>query len=188
METGSPLPRRCGDRCCKGDLPGDFKVTGTIRGACAAKYQFQPNVTGCSYDEVTRGQILGYLEAESSGVLVVGDSMLRQFYLRFIMMLRGQSRLLDHHLQSHAQYRICPEGDMYRVSGNTANESSIDFDNEFLQVSPPRACIYSLYVSISRYILTADNVFLSQCVLLRFAFLCVGKYLQRVCLITETKN
>jgi hypothetical protein len=101
--TARAPPPPCGARCCRPDHEGDFSPAGEVPGAPGVpRHAFQPTDAACRYGEVTRGQLLRWLRQRGAHVAVLGDSMMRQAFLRLVMMLRGQTRLLDYHLHSHA--------------------------------------------------------------------------------------
>jgi hypothetical protein len=105
-------------RCCSADLEGEYLSNGTLPTG-AARYVFQPTSPAkCRYAEMTRGQVLHLLEGGGGGGLltVFGDSMLRQAFLRLVLMLRGQHRLLDFAVHANSQYFTCDEADAFRIS------------------------------------------------------------------------
>lgn len=57
------------------------------------------------------------------------------------MMMRGQQRLLDYHLHTHAQYSVCKEADVFRIATNSANLTAGAPNNEHLKV---RRLLYNL--------------------------------------------
>jgi hypothetical protein len=122
MHRGIPSP--CGGRCCDSTLLGKF-----ITNPNHSRYSYQPLESDCEYDEITRGQLLHYLHLIDGPITVIGDSMMRQFFLRLVMMMRGQERLLDYHIRTHVQYHVCKEADSFRIcsptpDGSTGQESS----------------------------------------------------------------
>ena len=125
MSTVRHGPRSCGTRCCRPDHDGNFVNIGPLKGRQTDRYEYQPKDSSCRYEEIGRGQVLHYLHSRGSPVAVMGDSMMRQFFLRLVMMIRGQKRLIDYHQHSHAQYSVCREADMFRISTSIANESSV---------------------------------------------------------------
>lgn len=105
-----------GDRCCTADLGGRYIINGSVTGG-ATRYVYQPVPPAtCTYAEVTRGQLLAALEKARGPLVVFGDSMMRQLYLRLIMAMRGQHRLVDYAIHSHAQYLTCDVADAFRLS------------------------------------------------------------------------
>jgi len=97
----------CGEgRCCRGDHKGDFVVKGRAPGGKYDRFVFEPEDSECRYGEVGRGQILHYLRSRNSPIVVVGDSMMRQFFLRLVTMMRGQKRMMDYHQHAHAMYAV----------------------------------------------------------------------------------
>lgn len=134
MSTRRAVPSPCGPRCCRADHAGDFAHKGSIHATNASAYEFQPIDNKCHYESISRGQILHYLHARGAILAVVGDSMMRQFFLRLVMMMRGQQRLLDYHLHTHAQYYVCSEVDVFRLARGSSNTSRASVDMEFLKV------------------------------------------------------
>ena len=49
----------------------------------------------------------------NTDIVVAGDSMMRQFYLRFLQQLRGQRRIFDYRVHTHAKYAFCDEMDVF---------------------------------------------------------------------------
>lgn len=125
MSTVRHGPKPCGERCCRSDHEGDFINIGPVRGRKNDRYSYQPTDSTCKYEELGRGQLLHYLHSRGSPIAVMGDSMMRQFFLRLVMMIRGQKRLIDYHQHAHAQYLVCREADMFRISTSVSNESSV---------------------------------------------------------------
>jgi len=108
----------CGARCCSADLTGKYILNGNLSTG-APRYVYQPAAPEtCRYEEVTRGQLMKVLEELDAPLVVFGDSMLRQAYLRLVMMMRGQERMLDYAVHTHAQYLACDEADAFRVSSD----------------------------------------------------------------------
>jgi hypothetical protein len=135
MSRAGPSP--CGARCCRPDHDGDFTPFGAIPGIGTPRHTFQPTDAQCRYAELSRGQVLHYLRTHGSDVVVAGDSMMRQFYLRLVMMMRGQPRLLDYHLHAHAQYAVCGEADAFRISAPSSNASHINPDFSYMNNRVP---------------------------------------------------
>ena len=155
MSTHRGGPSPCGERCCRPDHKGDFEKDGTVPGYNSTRYIFQPSDNDCRFDEISRGQVLHYLNTRGAPLLVIGDSMMRQFFLRLVMMMRGQQRLLDYHLHTHAQYSICKEADVFRIATNSANLTEGAPNNDHLKVStrkhPP--IIYSyVFIILCKFI------------------------------------
>lgn len=46
--------------------------------------------SGCEYFQYTRGEVLEYFQAEATDILVVGDSFMRQLFVRLTHLMRGQ--------------------------------------------------------------------------------------------------
>jgi hypothetical protein len=139
MTTTKRGPSQCSSgRCCRGDHIGDFTETNIIPGTNNARqYEYQPTDNACRYQPISRGQILHYLHSRGSPLVVIGDSMMRQFFLRLVMMMRGQQRLLDYHLHAHAQYAVCHEADAFRISTSSSNISGVAPNNAYLQAKAP---------------------------------------------------
>jgi hypothetical protein len=72
------------------------------------------------------------MRSRNSPVVVAGDSMMRQFFLRLVMMMRGQKRLVDYHQHAHAMYAVCREADVFRLSTNNRNETSVSPNDGYL--------------------------------------------------------
>ena len=135
MSTRRAHPSPCGQRCCRADHEGAFANRGLcIYGTNASVYDFQPIDNTCRYQSISRGQVLHYLHARRAIITVIGDSMMRQFFLRLVMMMRGQQRLLDYHLHTHAQYFVCREADAFRLATGSSNTSRASVDMEYLKV------------------------------------------------------
>lgn len=137
MNTIRRGPSQCGRRCCRGDHAGDFIEKDHVPGTNAVQYMFQPTDNDCEYEPISRGQILHYLHIRGSPLVVIGDSMMRQFFLRLVMMMRGQEHLLDYHLHAHAQYAVCYEADSFRISTSSSNITAGSPSNEHLKVKAP---------------------------------------------------
>ncbi len=128
----------CGEgRCCRGDHEGDFAVTGRV-GNKYDRHVYEPTDSSCRYAEIGRGQILHYLRSRNSPIVVAGDSMMRQFFLRLVTMMRGQARMVDYHQHAHAMYAVCREADVFRMSTNNSNSTSVSPNDEHLidKISP----------------------------------------------------
>lgn len=126
-------------RCCRSDFTrGLFSPHGSIPGAeTAQRYSYQPIDTNCEYANITRGQVLHALRRYGSPLVVFGDSMMRQLFLRLVFLMRGQQRLLDPHLQTHAQYLVCKEADAFRVFQASPSGSLSDMTSDDLFVGLP---------------------------------------------------
>jgi hypothetical protein len=85
----------CGEeRCCSTSSPGSFTPDGTYPNG-AQRFSYQPLAPeSCRYSSYTRGQVMATLESIKAPLVVIGDSMMRQLFLRLVMMMRGQQRLL----------------------------------------------------------------------------------------------
>ena len=84
---------------------------------------FEPNDSTCRFKEISRGQVMRFLATHNSSFLIIGDSTMRQLTLRMIAMMRGQRRVLDYHIHTHAQYQVCRESDFLRLAANNANNA-----------------------------------------------------------------
>jgi len=82
------------------------------------RLQFEPTDSTCRYKEISRGQVMRFLALHNSSFVVVGDSTMRQAFLRMVAMMRGQQRLVDPHVHTHAQYQVCREVDFLRLAAN----------------------------------------------------------------------
>lgn len=130
MSTKSVNPSPCGSRCCRADHhSGVFEVNVVNEMTFST---FQPSDNECRYESVTRSQVLRYLGIRGSPIVVIGDSMMRQLFLRLVFMMRGQQRLLDYHLHTHAQYLVCNEADAFRLAIGSPNMSRASVDIEYL--------------------------------------------------------
>ena len=88
-------------------------------------------------------QVLQFLQAEQMDILVAGDSMMRQLYVRLVHMMRGARRVLDYHIHTPGSYSVCAEADRFRMSPVNANRSVESFkklDLDYLEVRS--ACYY----------------------------------------------
>ncbi len=138
MTTDRSSVSPCGEgRCCRGDHEGDFAVAGHV-GKKYDRHVFEPTDSTCRYAEINRGQILHYLRSRNSPIVVVGDSMMRQFFLRLVTMMRGQTRMVDYHQHAHAMYAVCREADIFRMSTNNSNSTSVSPNDKHLieKISP----------------------------------------------------
>ena len=122
-------------RCC-GQHPGHYVLNPGNKTLLDGpnRYDYVPNApVKCTYSQFTRGQVLFALQQlQGAPLAVVGDSMMRQVMLRLVMMLRGQQRLLDYKIHTHAQYFVCNEADAFRLSTNNPQVSNTTFDPEYL--------------------------------------------------------
>ena len=120
-------------RCCSPPTsPGVFHVDGTVPTIDATRYSFQPADDSCTYDDFTRGQVVHLLESfHGAPLVIVGDSMMRQAFLRLVMLMRGQERTLDYKIQTHAMYHMCDEADAFRLS--TQSDDMTKYDPDHLQ-------------------------------------------------------
>lgn len=149
----TPVPQ-CGSRCCRADLNGAFQLPSTVNDTLGLDlrrvYQpFSPTNTApgttttalsgpstpagvCQYADINRAQMLQYLRSTNTGILIVGDSMLRGMYLRFLKLMRGGSRFIDPRIQTHFMYRLCSNADAYRFSYNNGKPFSADPQLDYL--------------------------------------------------------
>ena len=51
-------------------------------------------------------QVLDFFQSRSTDVLVTGDSMMRQLFIRLAHMMRGTRRVMDYHVHAHASYAV----------------------------------------------------------------------------------
>jgi hypothetical protein len=105
-------------RCCRTDHVGRFAPGGGSAAAADAPPAFQPKDSTCRYAALSRGQLMRYLASGPQALLFIGDSGMRQLFLRLVAMMRGQARPLDFHLHTHASYRVCREADFLRLAAN----------------------------------------------------------------------
>lgn len=52
---------------------------------------FEPD-SGCRYAQYTGSEVLEHFQGSSTDILVVGDSFMRQLFVRLVHLLRGQVR------------------------------------------------------------------------------------------------
>lgn len=57
----------------------------------------------------------------NTDIVVAGDSMMRQFYLRLLHQLRGRRRLFDYRVHTHAKYTHCEEADAFESAEYMSN-------------------------------------------------------------------
>lgn len=152
MSQSSSPPPSCGSRCCRTDHKGEFKKqefreeSATVEDAFSSslltvledeksppKFTFQPTDSSCKFNDINRGQVMQLLSAHSTPLVVMGDSTMRQLYLRLIAMMRGESRLVDYHIHTHAQYKVCRQVDYLRLSANSAEKKISPSDSWFLR-------------------------------------------------------
>ncbi|KAH7623878.1 hypothetical protein NADE_008693 [Nannochloris sp. 'desiccata'] len=128
----------CGaERCCAASSPGAFLPDGTFANG-AQRFSYQPLLPEtCRYTPMTRGQIMATLEGINAPLVVIGDSMMRQLFLRLVMMMRGQERLLDYRLHTHAQYLLCDDRDAFRISANSKSGESGSYNITYLREKIP---------------------------------------------------
>jgi hypothetical protein len=149
------LPPPCGARCCRTAHVGAFspfddpqeatQPASTSAAALSAKLlqappprlEFQPTDSSCRYKLISRGQLMRYLAHHNSSLLFVGDSTQRQLFLRLVAMLRGQPRLVDFHIHTHAQYQLCREVDFFRIAAPNPRGSAAPSDARFLKSVNP---------------------------------------------------
>jgi hypothetical protein len=130
MSTKSGNPSPCGMRCCRSDHESGVFEVNMVKGLTS--FTFQPSDNECRYESLSRSQVLRYLGSRGSRLVVIGDSMMRQLFLRLVFMMRGQQRLLDYHLHTHAQYLVCNEADAFRLAIGSPNTSRASVDVEYL--------------------------------------------------------
>lgn len=149
------MPPPCGARCCRTNHEGAFAEDDPLEeeasptaavepsaviGAATAplpRLIFEPTDSTCRYKEISRGQVMRFMAMHNSSILVVGDSTMRQMYLRLVGMMRGQQRTLDWHLHTHAQYRVCRETDFLRLAANNPSGAASPSDALFLKGQVP---------------------------------------------------
>lgn len=135
MSTRRANATACGKgRCCLTDLRGTFSINGQLPSG-APRYEFRPVYPRtCRFTEMTRGQLMSVLERINAPLVVMGDSMMRQLYLRLVLMMRGQHRTLDYKMHTHAMYHTCDEADAFRISRNNGygGVGNSAYDPEYL--------------------------------------------------------
>lgn len=101
----------------------------------------------CSYHEFNRREVVDFLQDGKMDIVVAGDSMMRQLYIRLIHMMRGARRVLDYHIHTHATYNLCHEADRFRMSPvndfNSSIKSFKKLDLDYLQDTIPEFFRYS---------------------------------------------
>lgn len=104
----------------------------------AAPLSYQPILPEtCRYHPMTRGQVMATLEDINAPLVVIWDSMMRQLFLRLVMMMRDQERLLDYQLHTHAQYLMCDDRDAFRISANSKSEEARSYNVTYLREQIP---------------------------------------------------
>ena len=88
-------------------------------------------------------QVLDFLQGEQMDILIAGDSMMRQLFVRLVHMMRGAQRVVDYHIHTPASYSVCAQADRFTMSPVNRNHSRIEtfkkLDLDFLQAS--LACV-----------------------------------------------
>mmetsp|Transcript_3550 Transcript_3550/g.10331 ORF Transcript_3550/g.10331 Transcript_3550/m.10331 type:complete len:816 (-) Transcript_3550:2377-4824(-) len=108
----------CKTACCGGVVPGTFQNS-TVE---AHAYEYVADESaGCSYFNYRRAEILDKLLGENIDIVVAGDSMMRQNYLRLVQMMRGRHRIFDYRVHTHASYSYCDEADTFRTASYMAD-------------------------------------------------------------------
>lgn len=74
-----------------------------------------------------------FLALHNSTLAVVGDSTMRQMYIKMVAMMRGQQRHLDYHIHTHAQYQVCREVDILRLAANNPTGVATTSEAKFLK-------------------------------------------------------
>lgn len=62
-------------------------------------------------------QVLDFLQGGDMDILVAGDSMMRQLYIRLVHMMRGSRRVLDYHIHTHANYAVSCKAAGLQIAG-----------------------------------------------------------------------
>lgn len=136
QKTTGKLPSCDDSKWCCGNSPrGQFKLRD-------GRHTFEPlGREQCSYYEYSRKEVLDFLQGSNMDIVVAGDSMMRQLYIRMIHMMRGARRVLDYHIHTHATYSVCNEADRFRMSPvndvNTSIRSFKKLDLDYLQDTIP---------------------------------------------------
>jgi len=133
----------CDDKqyCCGGSPRGQFRHR-------EDRYTFVPlKKEQCAYFEYNRHEVLDFLQGQKMDILVAGDSMMRQLYIRMVHMMRGARRVLDYHIHTHANYGVCQESDRFKMSPVNDNNASVEsfkkLDLDYLQDTIPEFFKYS---------------------------------------------
>jgi hypothetical protein len=61
------------------------------------------------YWQYNRAEVLGYFQVRQTDILVVGDWLMRQLFVRLVHLFRGARRVLDYNIDTHASYWVCDE-------------------------------------------------------------------------------
>jgi len=112
-------------------------ILGGGTGTPLPRLQFEPTDSTCRYKEISRGQVMRFLALHNSSFVVVGDSTMRQTFLRMVAMMRGQQRLVDPHVHTHAQYQVCREVDFLRLAANNPAGYASPSNPKFLKGQVP---------------------------------------------------
>lgn len=117
----------CANSCCTADPgPGSWIADRNAPGHLV----FKPD-NGCEYHQYSRAEILEFYQGTATDILVVGDSFMRQLFVRLTHILRGQERVVDFKIHTHASYATCDEVDNFLVSPAYTPSLTADKDKQF---------------------------------------------------------
>ncbi|KAG7667839.1 hypothetical protein NADE_002524 [Nannochloris sp. 'desiccata'] len=119
------------------EIAAHSAIMGGGTAAPLPRIQFEPTDSTCRYKEISRGQVMRFLALHNSSFVVVGDSTMRQTFLRMVAMMRGQQRLVDPHVHTHAQYQVCREVDFLRLAANNPAGYASPSNPKFLKGQVP---------------------------------------------------
>lgn len=68
---------------------------------------FQPD-SGCTYHQYGRSEILEFYQDSATDILVIGDSFMRQLFVRLLHLMRGQVALVTSHLHNPSIDTVLP--------------------------------------------------------------------------------
>lgn len=108
----------CTSACCGGVVPGTFKNSTTDP---AVRDYVADDAAKCTYVDYRRAEIVEKLLGENIDIVVAGDSMMRQNYLRLLQLMRGRRRIFDYRVHTHASYSYCDELDTFKTASYLAD-------------------------------------------------------------------
>lgn len=94
----------------------------------------------CDFQYLDPVELLAVLRKLSAGrrIIICGDSMMRNLFMRLVALLRGQRLVVEHYFGNDAQYTVFPEGDLLQVTAQGSFNSSVHF-------KPGRDAILNVY-------------------------------------------
>jgi len=121
----------CESSCCTADPgPGAWIVDKQAPGHKV----FQPDA-GCVYYQYGRQEILESFQGASTDIMIVGDSFLRQLFVRLLHLMRGQERVVDYKIHTHASYATCDAADSFVVAPAYNDGLGANKDKQFYSVN-----------------------------------------------------